>query len=72
MYCNQGLSRTLPITIESANILVALCIVILNRMFGEKIGIGTLANMLLVSLFMDLLLLNHLVPKCTNSMHSYL
>ncbi|MET1248629.1 hypothetical protein ABWW58_07570 [Sporolactobacillus sp. STCC-11] len=59
---HQGLSRTFPITIGLANILVALCIVILNRIFGEKIGFGTLANMLFIGLFMDLLLLNHLVP----------
>lgn len=59
---HQGLSKTFPITIGLANILVALCIVILNRILGEKIGFGTLANMLFIGLFMDLLLLNHLVP----------
>lgn len=63
---HQGLSRTLHMTIGMANILVAFLIVIVNRIFGEKIGFGTLANMLFIGLFMDMLMLNHLVPEFQN------
>ncbi|MCQ2010757.1 MAG: hypothetical protein ABF629_07455 [Sporolactobacillus sp.] len=63
---HQGLSRTFPITIGLANIFVAFIIVILNRILGEKIGFGTLANMLFIGLFMDMLMLGHLVPTASH------
>ncbi|TGA98016.1 hypothetical protein E4665_10160 [Sporolactobacillus shoreae] len=59
---HQGLARTFHITIGMGNILVALLILIINRLLGEKIGFGTICNMLFIGIFMDVLMLNHLVP----------
>lgn len=59
---HQGLAKTLHITIGMGNILVALLILIINRLLGEKIGFGTVCNMLFIGIFMDVLMLNHLVP----------
>lgn len=59
---HQGLARSFHITIGMGNILVALLILIVNRLLGEKIGFGTICNMLFIGIFMDVLMLNHLVP----------
>ena len=59
---HQGISNILNITIGRANILVGIVIVIIEVLSGEKLGWGTLCNMLFIGLFMDLLMLNNLIP----------
>lgn len=59
---HQGLSKVTGITMGQASIGMGLLIVILNFVFGEKLGWGTIANMLFIGIFMDFLMLNHLVP----------
>ncbi|HHV38711.1 MAG TPA: hypothetical protein GXX70_04345 [Tepidimicrobium sp.] len=60
---HQGIGSLLGITIGRANILVGLSLVILNHIMGERIGWGTLFNMIFVGIFIDFLMLNGLVPK---------
>jgi uncharacterized protein len=60
---HQGLSTVLGITFGQAGILVGLAIVIINFFTGEKIGWGTLGNMVFIGLFIDLLMFNHLIPE---------
>lgn len=59
---HQGLSKLTGITMGQASIIVGLLVVILDWVLGERIGIGTVCNMLFVGIFMDFLMLNNLVP----------
>lgn len=59
---HQGVSKLTGITMGQASIIVGLMIVILDWVLGERVGLGTILNMLFIGIFMDLLMLNHLVP----------
>lgn len=63
---HQGISKLTGITMGQASIIVGLLIVILDWLLGEKVGLGTICNMLFIGIFMDLLMLNHLVPIFNN------
>ena len=63
---HQGVSKLTGITMGQASIIVGLMIVILDWVLGEKVGLGTIFNMLFIGIFMDLLMLNHLVPIFNN------
>ncbi len=60
---NDGLIKHVPITFGQANIMVGIIIVLVNILAKQKIGFGTLANMTLIGIYIDLL--NHLtfLPK---------
>ncbi len=60
---HQGLSNILGITFGQAGILVGVAIVVINFFTGEKIGWGTLGNMIFIGLFIDLLMFNNLIPQ---------
>jgi len=45
-----------------ASIVVGIILVLLDAVLGERLGWGTLCNMLFIGLFMDFLMLNHLIP----------
>jgi uncharacterized membrane protein YczE len=53
---HAGLAKTLGMTIGNISILTGLLIVIAVFALGEKLGLGTLLNMVLIGVFMDLLL----------------
>lgn len=59
---HQGLSQNIGITMGQASIYVGLAFVILDAVLGERLGWGTLFNMIFIGLFMDILMLNNLVP----------
>lgn len=59
---HQGLSKVTGITLGRASITVGAMVVVLNIVLGQPIGWGTVLNMLLIGIFMDLLMLNHLIP----------
>ena len=63
---HQGISRLSGITMGQASILVGLVIVIVDWAFGEKVGIGTICNMLFIGIFIDILMLNNLIPVFSN------
>ncbi len=58
-----GLTNFLPLTIGQATVLVSVVIVGLIILLKEKIGIGTLANMILIGFFMDFILWTDVLPK---------
>jgi len=60
---HQGLSNVLGITMGQASIMVGAAVVAVDYFLGEKIGIGTLGNMVLIGLFIDFLMLNNLIPQ---------
>lgn len=63
---HAGLSKTLGITFGSASITVGLIIVVLTVSLGERVGIGTLLNMLLIGMFLDLIMAGCWIPISSN------
>ncbi|MFL0253155.1 YitT family protein [Clostridium neuense] len=63
---HQGISIMLNITMGQASIIVSAIVIIIDYIAGEKIGWGTIFNMLVIGTFMDILMLNHLLPVFNN------
>ncbi|MGM9985953.1 MAG: YitT family protein [Bacillaceae bacterium] len=59
---HQGLSKTLPITMGSASIIIGCVILLLNYYLGEKVGWGTIANVFFIGIFMDILMKSGFIP----------
>lgn len=59
---HQGISHLTGITMGQASIIVGIFLVILDAILGERLGWGSICNMLFIGLFMDFLMLNHLIP----------
>lgn len=59
---NQGLNRTLGITLGQANILVGAIVVVFSLFLKQPIGIGTIINFLLVGIFIDIIISLNLIP----------
>jgi uncharacterized protein len=53
---NQGISERTPLSFGAANVAVALVVLALAWALGARIGVGTLANAVLIGVFVDLLL----------------
>lgn len=69
---HQGLSRVSGITIGQANIIVGFFIIILDVVLGQTIGWATILNMLLLGTFIDILMLNNLIPTFNSIFSSLL
>jgi len=54
--------KTTGITIGTASILVGAAIVVIDLLLGEKIGLGTILNMLFIGAFLDLILMLGVIP----------
>ena len=61
-----GLGRTIGISMGNASIIVGLVIVAITLLMGERIGIGTIVNMFLIGIFLDLILKFNLFPVIEN------
>ena len=61
-----GLAKTTGMTIGLASILVGILIVGVTFFLGEKIGLGTVLNMILIGVFLDLILKLNLIPLMDN------
>lgn len=59
---HQGVSNVTGITVGKANIYSGVIIIAIDILLGQAIGWGTLANMYLIGTFIDLLMLNGLIP----------
>lgn len=59
---HQGLAKTLGVTIGQASIGVGLALVIVDSFLGEKLGWGTITNMFFIGFFIDILMINGLIP----------
>src|SRR6266536_3849226 len=53
---NQGISRHTPLSFGLANVAVALLVLGVSWRLGARIGAGTVANAVLIGVFVDLLL----------------
>ncbi len=63
---HKGMSNILGMSIGNASILLGLVICILVAIAGEKLGAGTLLNMVLIGVFLDLILELRLIPLMKN------
>ena len=63
---HAGTANIAGITIGMASIIVGLVILLLAVILGEKIGIGSILNMILIGTFIDLILAADLIPLSNN------
>lgn len=59
---HQGLSKMVGITMGQASIYVGFVLVVLDAVLGERLGWGTVCNMIFIGWFMDILMLNNIIP----------
>ncbi len=59
---HQGISNLVNITFGQASIAVGFIIVLLNLYLKENIGIGTILNMILIGIFIDLIMYYNIIP----------
>lgn len=59
---HQGLSLHFPLTMGQASITASCIILIIDFALKEKIGLGTVLNVILIGAFMDMLMIFHLIP----------
>lgn len=62
---HQGLSNATFLTLGTANIVVGLVIVVIVSALGIKVGIGTIANMVVIGCFIDLIIYLKIIPTFT-------
>ncbi|WP_160672365.1 hypothetical protein [Clostridium sp. C8-1-8] len=63
---HQGLTKVTGITLGQASIIVGIVIVIITSVLGLKVGIGTIANMIVIGCFIDLIIYTKLIPVCNS------
>lgn len=63
---HAGISNTAGITMGMASILTGLIIITITALLGEKFGIGTLLNMLLIGIFFDMIVKINIIPMVTS------
>lgn len=59
---HQGLSRLTGITFGTASIVTGIVIVAASALMKEHIGFGTISNMILIGVFIDILMLRRMIP----------
>lgn len=57
-----GISKTLGFSIGTASILTGIIIVLISTILGEKFGLGTILNILLIGIFVDMILISNIIP----------
>src|SRR4030066_1146292 len=68
---HQGLTLQFNITMGVATQLVGLVILVLDFVFGERIGWGTIGNVIFIGTFIDLIMLNNWIPISQSIIVSY-
>lgn len=69
---HQGLSNLTGVSIGQASIIVGIIIVGLSSILGQKIGVGTLANMTIIGIFTDLIISLNFIPQCNNLVSGFI
>lgn len=67
---HQGLAKVIGITLGTASISTGFLIVLIDIWLGQPIGRGTIINMILLGVFIDILMLNNLIPIFQNFLPS--
>ena len=60
---HQGIANTFGLTIGTVSILIGLIICIICLFLGEKLGLGTISDMILIGILIDLFLSLNFIPK---------
>lgn len=68
---HQGLSLQLHISLGVASQIVGIAILVLDFIFGERLGWGTIGNVIFIGTFIDLIMLNNWIPIPENIAVSY-
>jgi len=68
---HQGLANQLHITMGVATQVVGLVILVLDFIFGERLGWGTIVNVVFIGTFIDLIMLNNWIPIPESIIVSY-
>lgn len=63
---HQGISNVTGITIGQANIITGVIFVVVGMFCGQKLGIGTILNMVLIGQFVDWIMYLDIIPKSNN------
>ncbi len=63
---HQGIGNVTGLTIGKASIALGFIIIIIDIFFGQKIGWGTIFNMIFIGVFVDFIMNNKLIPKFDN------
>lgn len=62
---HEGVSKHISITMGQASIVIGIIFVILDIILGENVGWATVFNMIFVGIFMDILMINNIIPQAT-------
>ena len=63
---HQGLAKTIGITMGQASVTTILVVVLIAIMLGQKVGIGTILNMILIGSYIDIVNNTGLIPVADN------
>ena len=63
---HTGIAKTTGISIGTASIIMGVLIVIVTISLGEKLGLGTILNMFLIGVFLDIILALRIIPTTSN------
>lgn len=63
-----GLANHIGISFGTASIITGVVIGIIAVLLGEKLGLGTILNMVFIGVFIDVLLAFHVIPTASNFM----
>ena len=63
---HQGISRLSGITIGQASILVSIVFVVIGVILGQKLGVGTILNMIIIGKLIDVIIEASIIPVATN------
>jgi uncharacterized membrane protein YczE len=61
-----GLAKTAGMSIGTASIITGLIIGIIGVLLGEKLGLGTILNMVLIGIFLDVILKFNIIPLASS------
>jgi uncharacterized membrane protein YczE len=57
-----GLTKTIDMSLGTASILTGLVILVVAVFLGEKVGLGTILNMILIGIFIDVIIYSNIIP----------
>jgi uncharacterized membrane protein YczE len=63
---HAGLAKTTDISIGNASIIISIIIGFISIFLGEKLGLGTIFNMVLIGIFLDIIISLHIIPIANN------
>jgi uncharacterized membrane protein YczE len=61
-----GIQKNILLSLGAVSIIVGIVIAIIVTLLGEKLGFGTISNIILIGVFVDIILLFNIIPQATN------